>query len=310
MKKIITICLCSIIAFIGNAQTNAYIQSTVTEGNTGIPIENAEIQIESLDITLHTDAKGFFTFKEVLPVGDYLISVTKESYKTIVFLIKQRENLKINLKEIRLNINKREEKRRKKSERVKRKKQRILDRKKRRLLNQNSIVIEYDTIQKAVIKEVKVVEPLYSDVQYKYAKILEVDVSKLGNKKLYEFIDRWMGTPYLWGGETREAIDCSSFSQRLFIKSYNMYIERTAQKQSDSKNTELFTDLSHLNEGDLLFFGKDQFHIVHVGVYLQNNQFVHATASKVDGASGVKISHINHPYWTKRLMAAGRRITN
>ena len=117
-----------------------------------------------------------------------------------------------------------------------------------------------------------------------------------------------MGTPYLMGGENPSGIDCSSFAQRLFIKSYdNLYIERTAQKQFDSQHTELFKDRSYLREGDLIFFGKDSSNITHVGVYLTNNKFVHATANRSEGPSGVKISDLTLPFWNRLYFSSGRR---
>lgn len=322
MKKIILITL--LLPLFISAQSSMYFGSVVVEDGTGVPVVDAKVRIEDRDLTTHTDNKGVFIFTENIPEGDYIISVTKEAYDTKMFLIQQRKNVKVKLEEVRLAVTKAEAKRRKleqkekekvikeqfkKLEKQKKKKEVFLKKQKQKLLANNTVDVQYDdvadannSLEEAVVKTVTITE-----TQSKYAKRLGVDPLLLTNTALYDFIDEWIGTPYLYGGETKDAIDCSSFTQRLFIKSYDMYLERTAQKQSDSKYTELFTDLSHLNEGDLLFFGKDQFNIVHVGVYLHNNLFVHATASNVDGSSGVKISDIKHSYWSERLMAAGRR---
>lgn len=319
MKRIILNLFFFLSFSILQAQTNLYLESTVIEDDTEVPVLGAKIIIEDVNLTTHTNEKGFFSFEKELPEGDYVVSVSKEGYESKIFLIKQRKGLKIKLKEIRISVIKKEAKRRKKlkkkqekeaKERLKkikkerRKKEKLLEKQKEKLLEENTVEIVYDSISS--IKKVEEPEPI-SKIQLKYSKILEVDPVKLTNIDLYEFIDRWIGTPYLWGGETRKAIDCSSFTQRLFAKSYDMYLERTAQKQCSSELTDLFEGLNHLNEGDLLFFGKDQFNIVHVGVYLHNNKFVHATARKVDGDAGVKISDLKNPYWSNLLMSAGRR---
>ena len=249
-------------------------------------------------------------FNKQLPKGDYVVSVSKEGYDTKFFLVKKRRSIEFNPKEVRISVNRKEAKKRRKIQRQKEARKRLKRLKKERrekekpVVEKNTGVVKYNTTRKADS------ELTASEIQTKYAEILGVDVFKLTNKKLYEFIDRWMGTPYLWGGETEDAIDCSSFTQRLFIESYNIYLERTAQKQSESKYTELFTDLKYLREGDLLFFGQDQFSIVHVGVYLHNNKFVHATATKENRKSGVMISNLKKRYWSKRLFAAGRRKKN
>ena len=152
----------------------------------------------------------------------------------------------------------------------------------------------------------------YSDAQVKYAKILGVSLDKVSNRDLYDEIDEWMGTTYLWGGETKDGIDCSAFSQILTMRGSNRYIERTAEKQYKSKNTHGFTGIDYLEEGDLLFFkglSEDKEAITHVGVYLHNNKFVHATGSRHgNGKRGVKISDITDPYWLKKFVSGGRRI--
>ncbi len=317
-----------------SAQTDI-IASYIIEDDTENPVASAKVSIEELGLSTFTNDKGYFSFKTNLPQGNYLISVYKDGYDSKVFLIQKRAGIKINLKEVRINVNKREAKRRriaaKKKAKEEREKARIADAKikeaqqklrerekelekqKQKLLKHNTVVVEYDSIVKVednpvVEQPIEEEEEVITEVQKKYANILGVDPTILTNKELYNFIDSWMGTPYLFGGETREGIDCSAFTQRLFIKAYDkMYLERMASKQFSSSYTDLFRNLDNLEEGDLLFFGKDEFNITHVGVYLHNNKFVHSTSSTVDGKPGVKISNITDPYWSSRVIAAGRR---
>lgn len=182
------------------------------------------------------------------------------------------------------------------------------------------VKIEYQAIAKpegnqtASIEDtdVNIVEPI-SKIQIKYAKILAMEPSEIENKKLYEFIDKWTGITYLLGGETKDGIDCSSFTQRLFTRVYDKYIERTADKQFESRFNDKFNDKNYLAEGDLVFFSsfKDPSTISHVGVYLQNNKFVHSTASRSKtGLTGVQISDLSDPKWTKRFVAGGKRISS
>jgi cell wall-associated NlpC family hydrolase len=80
---------------------------------------------------------------------------------------------------------------------------------------------------------------------------------------------------------------------------YGQEIPRTAQGQKDFCSP---VDLNDLQEGDLIFFktrkGRD---ITHVGIYLQDDQFVHASSS-----NGVMISSLREAYWSRNFVSAGR----
>jgi len=320
MRKIIIVILLFVAFFDLKAQSNMLLESKVVLIGTETPVEEATVKVEEKNLSVITDDKGMFSFEEVLPEGKYLISVNKEGYEPKVFLVEQKKDFKIKLPRIELTFTKKELKRRrneekdaknqlKNLEKEKLRKEKALQKEKERLLKDNSVDVQYVETENLPVKETKEekIEEI-SPNQIKYAKVLGVDVVELTNRDLYDFIDRWMGTPYLMGGETKKAIDCSSFAQRLFITSYDkIYLERTAQKQFNSEFTELYKNKKHLKEGDLLFFGKDQFNISHVGVYLHNDRFIHSTGRSVDGPSGVKISNITSQYWSNIFISAGRR---
>ena len=128
---------------------------------------------------------------------------------------------------------------------------------------------------------------------------MNVEVERLANADLYHFIDSWWGTPYRMGGSTQKGIDCSAFTQTLMSVIYGQEIPRTAQGQKDFCSP---LDLNDLHEGDLVFFktGRGR-EITHVGIYLQEDQFVHASSS-----NGVMISSLGEPYWTRNFVSAGR----
>jgi cell wall-associated NlpC family hydrolase len=137
----------------------------------------------------------------------------------------------------------------------------------------------------------------FSTTQLKYAIKLDVPVENLQNKTLYEAISHWWATPYRMGGTTRRGIDCSAFVQTLMLGVFSIQLPRTAR---DQKAVTSWVSVKNLKEGDLVFFNT-RGGVSHVGVYLQNNKFVHASSSK-----GVMISDITETYWSKKIIGGGR----
>ncbi|MGB0789681.1 MAG: C40 family peptidase [Marinirhabdus sp.] len=148
-------------------------------------------------------------------------------------------------------------------------------------------------------------------IQLKYGSILGVDPKEITNEKVYHFIDEWMGTPYILGGESKRGIDCSAFAQYFYVDVYGYRLERTANKMYTAKSTDKFVGQEFLKEGDILFFKKPKSKnetVTHVGVYLKNNKFVSASGYRgPERITGVKISDLNHPWWQERLICAGRK---
>ena len=136
-----------------------------------------------------------------------------------------------------------------------------------------------------------------SALQIRYAVLLSTPAEEVKNAKMFEFIDDWYGTPYRLGGTTKKGVDCSAFSQFLFASVYGLSIPRTAKEQYNLTSR---ISRTQLNEGDLIFFNT-RGGISHVGVYLQNNKFVHASTS-----GGVMISDIFDEYWAKKFVGVGR----
>lgn len=137
-----------------------------------------------------------------------------------------------------------------------------------------------------------------SPLQLKYNQLLDQEVETKLNEKLYSFIDDWWGTPYRIGGMTRDGVDCSGFVFTLYISLYKIELPRTARDQRDVCRK---ISKSELREGDLVFFHTTRRAVSHVGVYLGNNKFVHASTS-----SGVMISDLDEEYWSKRFLGGGR----
>jgi hypothetical protein len=134
-------------------------------------------------------------------------------------------------------------------------------------------------------------------LQFKYSLLLDTEVEFLANLNLFRLIDEWFGTKYKLGGNSKMGIDCSAFMQVMFASLYGIAIPRTSKEQFGLASK---IDRSELKEGDLIFFNTTG-GISHVGFYLRNNKFVHASTS-----GGVTISDLDEDYWSRRLVSFGR----
>lgn len=135
-------------------------------------------------------------------------------------------------------------------------------------------------------------------VKKKYAALLAVDENKIENVALYSLIDSWYETPYKYGGCSKDGVDCSNFASVIYREIY--------KKQLTGSSASIFNQCNpiqkdELQEGDLLFFKIESNTISHIGVYLQNNKFVHATTKK-----GVMINDLDETYYKKYFFKAGR----
>jgi lipoprotein Spr len=136
-------------------------------------------------------------------------------------------------------------------------------------------------------------------LSYKYAELLNIDPTDIANYALYQFIDQWYGVDYLWGGMDENGIDCSAFSQKLYSEIYGKDLLRTARQQH--RSCKKIKRLSEAAEGDLVFFHVHSWRVSHVGIYLKNDYFVHASRSQ-----GVVISNLRDKYWHRRYASCGR----
>jgi len=114
-------------------------------------------------------------------------------------------------------------------------------------------------------------------------------------------IIKYINTPYKYGGNSQDGIDCSAFTQNVFSNSLDILLNRSARQQF----TQGFPvdNRENLTFGDLVFFNTRRgVRPGHVGIYIGDNLFAHASSSK-----GVIVSSLNHKYYSKRYMG-GRRI--
>ena len=104
----------------------------------------------------------------------------------------------------------------------------------------------------------------------------------------------YIGVPYQFGGATPKAFDCSGYLQYVFAKN-GINIPRTADEQYKlglrTKNSR------QLVPGDLVFFTTYEAGASHCGIYLGNDEFIHASSSK-----GVRVDTLNDSYWAPRYL--------
>lgn len=134
-------------------------------------------------------------------------------------------------------------------------------------------------------------------LQLKYSILLNVEVELLSDNALLSHVDEWYGTPYRMGGTSKGGVDCSAFVQAVYLSAFAVSLPRTAR---DQYSTSRIVSTTELKEGDLVFFNT-RGGVSHVGIYLQNNKFIHASTSY-----GVTVSDMFDPYYLKRFVGAGR----
>ena len=131
-----------------------------------------------------------------------------------------------------------------------------------------------------------------------FSQVMGVAVDATSNLKLYKFIYEWIGTPYSFGGTTKRGIDCSAFAKTIYSKVFNTTILRNSRDIFSMVDP---VSKDELKEGDLVFFKIKSRSISHVGIYLGDNRFAHASSSR-----GVVISNLNEPYYSRFFYKGGR----
>jgi cell wall-associated NlpC family hydrolase len=124
--------------------------------------------------------------------------------------------------------------------------------------------------------------------------------NSLQEKMLMEII-KYLDTPYKYGGNSKNGIDCSAFTQAIFQNTFSIILLRSARDQY----TQGFVvdDREKLQFGDLIFFNtRRRIRPGHVGIYIGDNLFAHSSSK-----NGVIVSSLDLDYYAQRFMG-GRRI--
>lgn len=133
------------------------------------------------------------------------------------------------------------------------------------------------------------------------SQIMGVAISATSNVKLFQFVYDWVGTPYRFGGSSKKGIDCSAFTKELYSKVFNLDIKRNSRDIFSMVDP---VGKDDLKEGDLVFFKIHSRSISHVGIYLGDGRFAHASSK------GVAVSNIDDPYYSRYFYKGGRMLAS
>ncbi len=112
---------------------------------------------------------------------------------------------------------------------------------------------------------------------------------------------KWIGPPYRWGGSDRRGIDCSGFTLQMYQAVAKLPLPRTAEHQFLTGKP---VAREELRTGDLVFFNTTRPGASHVGLWLGDGHFVHASTSR-----GVTISSLTERYWSARFLGGKRLLS-
>jgi len=111
-------------------------------------------------------------------------------------------------------------------------------------------------------------------------------------------LQKYLGRPHSSRSAYKKALDCSQLTQTVFREYNRTLLPRTAAEQQQL-GKEIPRQLARF--GDLVFFETVRGKISHVGIYIENNEFVHASTTR-----GVIISSLNEAYWSQRYRSVRR----
>lgn len=128
----------------------------------------------------------------------------------------------------------------------------------------------------------------------------ETSVSKGGNS-LISYAYNFIGKPYVWGAEGPKSFDCSGFTKYVY-KAFGVNLPHYTGSQIGQGSS---VSRSNLSQGDLVFFNTDGSSVSHVGIYVGDGEFIHASS----GSRKVTVSNLGQSYYKSKYVGA-RRILN
>jgi len=147
--------------------------------------------------------------------------------------------------------------------------------------------------------DIVTIDPITANLKGYYSQVFSINELYINDFKLYGTLESWLGIPYCYGGKNASGIDCSGFVNAVLKGAYGI--------EMASNSADLYKQTEHLKkgaleEGDLVFFRIRRRSVSHVGIYLGDGRFIHASTS-----NGVIVSSLDSPYY-KRYFAGGGRL--
>jgi lipoprotein Spr len=133
-----------------------------------------------------------------------------------------------------------------------------------------------------------------------YSEKLGIELNPSFDAALIKEVIDWLGTPYKYSGTDKSGTDCSGFVMQVYKTVYGIQTERSASTMYE-KST--LVKREKLKQGQLVFFKINTSKVGHVGIFLQDPYFIHASSSK-----GVMVSSLDATYWTKYFVSGGKLI--
>jgi lipoprotein Spr/probable lipoprotein NlpC len=131
-----------------------------------------------------------------------------------------------------------------------------------------------------------------------YSQKLGVKLNGNEDLNLLESMVSWKGTPYRYGGNTKKGTDCSGFVTSVYKEVYGKQLQRSSK---DIVKDVKYISKNEMKAGDILFFKINGKSISHVGIYIADNKFIHASTK-----SGVVVNDLSQEYYQKAFYKAGR----
>ncbi|MDH6313738.1 lipoprotein Spr [Parabacteroides sp. PFB2-10] len=151
-------------------------------------------------------------------------------------------------------------------------------------------------------KQQKVVLPADFKGPEELSRLYGVRLTPNDNIFLYNEGSKWLGVPYRSGGLTKKGVDCSGLVTNIYREIYGKQLSRSSADMLKHDCRKVGRD--RLQEGDLVFFRTDGSRKKtpnHVGIYLKNGRFIHASTSR-----GVMVSALSEPYYVRTFITGGR----
>ncbi|MGE7660967.1 C40 family peptidase [Peribacillus sp. NPDC097197] len=160
-----------------------------------------------------------------------------------------------------------------------------------------SLTTYYGTYSTTAVKNFQKAKGLTADGIAGRITFNALGVYNVNNTSMINYAKTLIGSPYKWAGTTPAGFDCSGFIYYVFQKSQGITLPRTTSQLY--ANTGL--KVSSPSKGDLVFFdtSSGKTGVSHAGIYIGNNQFIHASSSK-----GITITDMNNSYWAPKYLGA------